>query len=78
MSRFQSFMNLDHSYTWVDLTEVVAISGPFKNYPESTWYNKGRDCYYIRYVLKSGMSGIINCWCEDLANNYMTIMRRDG
>ena len=78
MSRFKSFMDNDLSYTWLDLSEVVCIRGPFSSYPEKTWYSKGRECYLIRYILKSGMSGGVTCWNEDLANNYITIMRRDG
>lgn len=78
MSRFKSFYQNDGSYVFLDLSEVVSISGPFKNYPEGKWWTKGRDCYYVRYVLRSGASDIINCWCEDLANNYLKIIARDA
>lgn len=78
MSRFKSFYGYDGSSTYLDLSEIVSVSGPFKNYPEKKWYSEGIICYRVRYVLKSGNVGSINCWCENLAINYMTIIKREA
>jgi hypothetical protein len=75
MSRFSRFTT-DGQDIWIDTSEICSIMQPHKVKTIATWWKEPVGCFWqVAFMFKSGEYGYLNCWCEELANNYYKLLR---
>lgn len=63
---------------WVDTSEVCGVAAPIKSYKDKGWFSKGNPIWTVNFYHKSGYSGRLVCWCEELAINYCKMLRKEN
>lgn len=74
MSKFYHFKASEYD-KWIDVNEVCIVECPvLMNESRFKWL-KGSDYWRVLFVLKSGKYDYMDIWSEELANNYVKILR---
>lgn len=77
MSRYYHFKASEFD-KWIDTHEICMVQSPLlMNECRFKWM-KGSPYWRVLFYFKSGLYDYMDIWSEDLANNYVRILRGEG
>jgi len=77
MSKFYHFIASEYD-KWIDTDEVCVVNSPvLMNECKFKWM-RGQNYWRVVFVLRSGHYDYMDIWSEELANNYVKLLRGFG